>query len=380
MKVSLYIHIPFCIEKCSYCDFFSVPYTGSEQISLVLDKIIDEILQKLALIPEPEINTIFIGGGTPSVIPPAQFYNFLERLNQRLCGNTIYTPDKCEYSIEANIESCSSEFIEAITAGGINRLSLGVQSFDHSVLKKIGRACYPEDIEGRVADIASRWKGRLSIDIISGVSPSCIDDIKTALNFEPEHMSVYQLTIEEHTKLAEMVEKGAGSPVNEQLQTWAITAVNRIMTEKGYKRYEISNYAKPGQECRHNLTYWDMQSYIGTGPSAVSSIYIPENRIRLTNPKNIKKWAEGDFEKEVLSEIDFLIEHFIMGCRLTDGIDLRTFEKRFGAVPSTFIPRTAERWYKRGLFNPQDCFLNEDGLLLLDSFLSDVYSELTQNK
>ena len=380
MTISLYIHIPFCTEKCLYCDFHSRALnclTLSERrstIKTVLDGILDELDKKLELIPEPYIKTVFIGGGTPSIIPPDLFARFLEKLNNRIMDFRYQTD--FEFTTEANIESCSRDFLDVADSSGINRLSLGIQSFNPEILERIGRARFPEDIMGRISEIAAQWKKRLSFDIISGVTENYADDITAALTLSPDHISVYQLTVEQGTPLEQEVLSGFREAPDDILQTNALKHADAMLSSAGYKRYEISNYSKPGSECLHNLRYWNMQSYLGLGPSAVSSLYFPDKKIRLTNSTDHKEWNAGVFDTEELTTVDFMIEHFIMGCRLTEGIDRNQFIERFGFAPEHFVPRTLSGWSKRGLYNIDECALNNDGLLFLDTFLADLYEEL----
>ncbi len=377
MTVSLYIHIPFCYAKCEYCDFYSVPLNtihDTKIIENILKTITEELKYKLDMIPDPLIETIFIGGGTPSVINATLLQKFLNEINEitdGICSSDI------EYTTEANIESCSKDFIKIISDAGINRLSTGVQSFDTKTLNELGRACYPENIYEAAEAVKKSWGNNLSFDLISGINMNYKDDIGKAVQLAPDHLSVYQLTTEENTEFHQKILNGEKKEPDEKTQIDSLNYANEYLKLAGYKRYEISNFARPGYECKHNLRYWNMQSYIGAGPSAVSSLYFQDRKVRYTNINNIDKYlASRDYKTEILTETDFLIEHFIMGCRLTDGIDPNIFSERFGILPETIIPQTTNRWIERGLMEGDGLRLNENGLLFLDAFLSDVYHEL----
>ncbi len=377
MTVSLYIHIPFCYAKCEYCDFYSVPLNtihDTKIIENILKTITEELKYKLDMIPNPLIETIFIGGGTPSVINASLLQKFLNEINEitdGICSSDI------EYTTEANIESCSNDFIKIISEAGINRLSTGVQSFDTKTLNELGRACYPKNIYEATEAVKKSWDHNLSFDLISGININFKNDIGKAVQLAPDHLSVYQLTTEENTEFHQKILNGEKKEPDEKIQIDSLNYANEFLNLAGYKRYEISNFARPGYECKHNLRYWNMQSYIGAGPSAVSSLYFQDRKVRYTNINNIDKYlASRDYKTEILTETDFLIEHFIMGCRLTDGIDPNIFSERFGILPETIIPQTTNRWIERGLMESDGLRLNENGLLFLDAFLFDVYHEL----
>ena len=381
MTISLYIHIPFCSSKCDYCDFFSIPVTDHEIHEKLLQSIIRELKQGLDLIENPLIETVFIGGGTPSIINPSLFSSFLDRINE------IIEPIKkndCEFSCEANVGSCSGDFIIAAADGGVNRLSLGVQSFNKTLLAELGRQNQSSDIFHDVSKIREDWKGQFSIDLISGLCEDSYTDIDKAVSIHPDHLSVYQLSIEDDTPLYYKIRNGKKQPPDERIQSDAIIKNNIILSEAGYNRYEISNYALKGHECRHNLRYWNMQSYLGIGPSAVSSIYSDTDTIRICNTKDIERYMSSDLKEireiEIISNRDFMIEHYLMGYRLCNGLDEDNFIRRFGRKSSSFIPETISHWSSRGLLNPNNSSLNENGLLFLDSFLSDVYDEITSQK
>ena len=397
MRFSLYIHIPFCTAKCRYCDFFSITTdnTGAEECYRLQKDLLSGILNELRIrldeySPE-QINTVFIGGGTPSSIDPLLLDAFFTEL-ECLLKNLIN--DDTEFSIEANPETCGDEFLSVLAIHRVNRLSIGVQSFDKKTLVTIGRASFPDDIYDTVSKIRDSWKKKLSLDIITGVSKSYIEDLHQALRLSPEHLSVYALTFEEGTPLYDDLIKGKITPPDDELQAEAITEASLYLEKHGYYRYEVSNYAKSStgglNECMHNLAYWNMQCYIGVGPAAVSSFYLNGENTRVTNTEDVGKYISTFTNKqieiedcrniEVLSKFDFILEHFLMGGRLKAGIDAEAFKERFGGFPESFIPQTISRWASAGLTGAGPCALNDEGMLLLNRFISETYDELKKNK
>ncbi|MDC7228653.1 MAG: radical SAM family heme chaperone HemW [Spirochaetales bacterium] len=383
MKISLYIHIPFCRVKCAYCDFFSVSVEDDEIKKQVLNSIISELKLKLEEMDNPDIETIFIGGGTPSAIQPDLFSSFLSEIDRIIFP---FKKEPCEFTTEANIGSCSRDFMKAACDGGINRLSLGVQSFNKKTLRHIGRHYDSHDIYSDASEIRDFWKHSLSIDLISGINRDYMEDVELALSLKPDHLSIYQLSVEEETSLKRQIESGLKSKPDESLQAEAIELITKRLTDSVFNRYEISNFATAGNSCLHNIRYWNMHSYIGIGPSAVSSVYSGEMGYRTTNTKDISLYTQTDFAnpdsvyftRENLGRNDLLIEHFLMGCRLTDGIDVEGFKAKFGQHPSLFIPETSKAWEARGAWDSPSASLTEKGLLFLDSFLYEVYNELTK--
>lgn len=395
MKFSLYIHIPFCNAKCRYCDFFSVPLKDNAEWEglqeNLLNGIISELDERLDKLSPQAIETVFIGGGTPSVIKPELLDRFFIKFEQRISSLTC---EDIEFSIEANPESCDKDFLSVLENHRINRLSIGVQSFNRETLSKIGRASYPDNPYQVVSEIRAAWKRKLSLDIITGATPDYEEDLKQVLSLSPEHLSIYALTFEENTPLYDdLINKRIAAP-DDDLQTEAIKKSVSLLEDSGFYRYEISNFAEksgqPSNECRHNLAYWNMGSYIGLGPAAVSSFYYPDRKYRSANTKNINEYiscfvhgekeADECREIEYLSDFDFMLEHYMMGGRLKAGIEPENFKRRFCELPEYFIPETTGKWRSAGLLSDTGCALNDKGMLVMNRFLSEVYDELKKHK
>lgn len=388
MTLSLYIHIPFCSSKCAYCDFYSVPLKKTDSYNLqkkLIDALLIETETRLSVLEKVSLQTIFIGGGTPSILNPDLLSDFLIRLGKitaGLCKNNI------EFTTEANIGSCTEDFLDAASSGGINRLSLGVQSFDTSNLEQLGRKCGTADIFDSAAEIRSSWPHSFSIDLISGLNRNYIEDLEKAVRLNPDHISAYQLTVEDGTPLHADITAGKKKRPSDTLQSSAIRGTCSFLKKSGYSRYEISNYSRPGMESRHNTRYWQMQSYLGIGPSAVSSFYDQAPITRTENIRDVIKYidaiSKGDNDDlrstEILSDFDFLVEHYLMGYRMTAGIDETIFQERFGKHSSFYIPETIAGWQRKGLFCRSRSALTSRGLMFLDRMLTDVYDELSSNK
>ena len=268
-----------------------------------------------------------------------------------------------------------------------NRLSLGVQSFDEMVLKHIGRGVYLEDVYTKVEQIGTFWKGRLSLDLISGTGFNILPDLEKAVLIEPDHLSVYSLTIEEQTPLSNRKIENDFIPADEDSQLESLKQTYDFLETKGYNRYEISNYCKPGMESVHNCAYWRMQSYEGIGPGAFSSAYDSMRAFRRANPADIHQYLEcksaedllNISETELINGIDYIFEHYMMGYRMDSGPDRTVFESRFGVPPYSLIPETLTRWRNYGYKIDKEGRIDFNLSCNLNSFLADIYSELEES-
>lgn len=314
---SCYIHIPFCSNICSYCDFCKFYYQDT-----LVDEYLDILLREIDEKYQGEtLETIYIGGGTPSVLNIRQLekiFNGLSRLNVSI---------DLEFTIECNVLDLTEEKLNLFKKYGVNRLSIGIQSFDSSILKFLEREYTKELIQDRIC-LAKKFFSNINVDLIYAVPSETLEilekDLELFLSLDVTHISTYSLMIEEHTKLGI---KGI-LPISEDLDKSMYETIHKILTKYGYNHYEISNYSLPGYESKHNLTYWRNEKYYGFGIGA--SGYI--NNIRYTNTKNIKKYLAGNYiqEKEnVTAEID-ASNYAILGLRTMIGINKETFIEKFG--------------------------------------------------
>ena len=256
-EASLYIHIPFCNSKCSYCDFFSV--TDHSLMSQVLDKTLEQTVRYIDYFGIKRIPTVYIGGGTPTSMPLPLLDKLLSFVGK------LPLEDGAECTIEANPETVTPDLLALLSSSCINRLSLGIQSFSNSTLKILGRHCDFKTNFIKLELIKARWQGQLSLDLISSIPGQAvsesIEDIDTAVSFKPDHISLYALTLEEGTPLARLYSDNLDA-IDDNV--WIIASDH--LEVSGYHRYEVSNFALSGHQSRHNTRYWKLLPYIGTLP------------------------------------------------------------------------------------------------------------------
>lgn len=328
MPVSyLYIHIPFCIRKCPYCDFFSIP--SDEALS---EEYIDAVLMELDMRKESlgRLKTVYIGGGTPTVLTPKG----LDRLFQKL-KDTPWSED-IEITIEANPGTIDSEKVRILKEFGVNRFSLGIQSFIVRELELLGRIHNSCEGIRAIEHIRNEGVKNLSIDLIYGIPDQSVTDwqynISRAIEYSPEHISTYELTPEKETPLYVLITEGRlRKPDENTIIDMYYHAIDRL-NRAGYIHYEISNFAKDGFQCRHNLNYWDRGEYIGVGAGAHSF----EGEIRRVNLRDVRKYIDmvkkglSPYEEEtVISETEALKEYIFLGLRKREGINVRAIKERF---------------------------------------------------
>jgi oxygen-independent coproporphyrinogen-3 oxidase len=391
MTASLYIHIPFCSRnKCDYCDFFSVPVT--EKTAALMDSfvnaLLDDIEDQLALFKVERIPSIYIGGGTPSVLGAARMDKLLEGIRALLkpLGET-----PTEFTVEANPESADETFLRSCVNGDVNRISMGVQSVHlpsrRAVNRWDGLDCR---IEEKLALAAEYFPGALSVDLISGL-PHCTEeilssDIDRVLAFKPAHISLYSLITEPETPLGKkLAQNGAPAlflPQGDDADSLWI-AGRDALEKAGLTQYEVSNFALPGKACIHNTRYWRMENWLGAGPSAsgtIINVKADEGR-RFTYPSDIEVYLAAPRPRirsartEELTRPDLAKESLLMGFRYTGGPDPQLFRRRFGRTVEDFIPNTIDKWRKRGFFEGNGLEPAKDGLLFLNGFLRDAFAE-----
>ncbi len=305
----LYVHIPFCKRKCPYCDFNS--YWG-------IEKLIPEYFEGLKRESEKfsgeEICTVYIGGGTPSIADEALISQMLDRFRE-----TFVIDKEAEITIEANPATLSEKKLKTYLASGINRISVGVQSFGDTHLKTLGRLHNAKEAKEAVLLAKKSGFDNISCDLMFGLPNQTekqqLQDIKTAVSLPVTHISCYGLKVEEGTPF---YERGI-TPADDELYTQMYEQTADFLKTKGFDRYEISNFAKEGNRSKHNLLYWKCREYIGLGAGA-HSYYKGK---RYSNPEGIEAYLRGDREEnvELLSDRDKLVEQLIMGMRLSEGVE-----------------------------------------------------------
>ncbi len=375
-EVGLYIHIPFCEKKCDYCAFVSTPPESQE----IMDRYVEAILQHLRtgyclLHPRP-LGSIFFGGGTPTLLGAKRLIRILHHIRTHV----DLTPH-CEITLEANPESLSPERIHALREYGVNRISLGAQSFHPQELQTLGRLHSPEQIYQAIDSIHLAGIENLNLDLIFAIpgqtTSSWQSNLETALNCRPTHLSTYGLTYEEGTLLSQHLQNHHITPVLEEdyIEMYDIF-LNQIQ-DAGWKHYEISNACLPEHECRHNLLYWNQQNYLAVGVSAHGFIQgvryglIPNiNRYR---EALLQKPAKTFFAPECISEIsrpstlEIASDTMMVGLRKRKGIDLEAFHTRFGFSPEDLWGSTIEHLLNRGWLEYLDHHLRLTKISLLFS-------------
>jgi oxygen-independent coproporphyrinogen-3 oxidase len=373
--LALYIHWPFCLAKCPYCDFNShVRATVDHarwQTALIAD-----MAHEAALLPGRRLTSIFFGGGTPSLMPPA----LVESLLDAAARFWTIDPD-IEITLEANPSSVEADRFAALAQAGINRVSLGIQALDDATLRFLGRL--HNAAEGVAAlDVAQRHFARVSFDLIYArpgqTEQAWAAELGRALAFGTGHLSLYQLTIEPGTRFATLVREGKLTPLDDDAAA-DLFAQTRMMTEAaGLPAYEVSNHAHPGQESRHNLTYWRYGDYAGIGPGAHGR-RLNQATMRHRKPENwlnaVAQTGHGLAEERALPTAEQAGEALLMGLRLNEGIDLAAMSVRFGLPQERLIHPDKARFYgDLGLIHRTDHRLNvtPQGMPLLDGLLGEL--------
>ncbi len=316
----LYIHLPFCRQKCPYCGFFVL--AGKHELhDAYLRAVLQELEHRLALWG-PRFATVYLGGGTPTLLAPQILARFLEQLIQRL-----QLPPEAEITVEANPETLTPLLLHTLRAVGVNRLSIGAQSGLLSELRFLGRTHTPRQVEQAV-DLARRAGfGNLNLDLIFGLpgqTPAQLEQsLAWAVSLEPEHLSVYSLTLEPGTLFYREARRGRLQPPGEEEMARLYQFREDFLEAHGYRLYEISNFARPGYESQHNLLYWCHRPYLGVGLSATSFRYLTAHRaLRATQHRSLVRYLQGDFTptEEELGPRELLLERVFLGIRLREGI------------------------------------------------------------
>ena len=368
-NLGIYIHIPFCVQKCLYCDFISGPATVDKHKSYV-NQLLKEIELRTERFENYCINSVFIGGGTPSVVDADLIANILCKLKE-----AFVFADDCECSIEVNPGTVDYEKLLKYHMAGINRLSIGLQSCNERELKLLGRIHDYSSFEETYRMARKAGFDNINVDLMSSVPEQTVDSFTDSLRkvagLIPEHISVYSLIVEEGTPFYHM---DLNLP-DEETERSIYYKTGEILKEYGYEQYEISNYAKPGRECRHNVRYWQCMEYIGFGVAAASCF----NDIRWKNTENINTYlnaelaevisefdreAENGFlskedaficghdfwtEIDCLSQNDKMSEFMFMGLRMNAGISETEFEMLFGLTPEQIYGEVIDKHLQNGL-------------------------------
>lgn len=354
-KIAVYIHIPFCSSKCYYCDFVSFPNMDN-RIDQYINYLIKEMDMYKDILEEYTIDTIFFGGGTPSYIDEKHIGRIFEYIYSNYNSSEIN-----EITIEANPETVTYKKLKTYKDIGINRISIGLQSTKDTILKEIGRRHTFDDFLKAYETARKAGFENINVDLIFGLPnqtvKDCIHSLDTVVALGVEHISYYSLIIEEGTLMDKWYKEGKLKLPDEDSEREMYHRAIEFLEAKGYKHYEISNFAREGYECRHNLYYWKIKPYIGFGISSHSNI----GNKRFWNYKNYNEYTSslknGHFPvegKEYIDENMKMIEYMIMGLRLIDGVDKEEFKDIFKVDLDDRFGMVLEKYKKQGLLTEED--------------------------
>jgi len=370
--ISLYIHIPFCRSKCAYCDFLSFPTDPKK--GWEGEGYVRSLVHELSFYRGESLKTVYIGGGTPTVLETAS----LEKLFTAV-GDLFDLSCVTEYTIEVNPESLSMEKIDVFLQGGVNRVSVGVQSFDDEVLGLMHRPTRHKDIERSIEHLRRAGIDNLGMDLILGIGsePVFREDLRKTILQGPEHISVYMLHIGEETLLKRMEKTRSFRPIGEAAYERLYRHTVRTLTSRGYVWYEVSNFSKSGYESRHNMSYWAGEEYIGAGLGAVSTI---GNR-RRKNTCDLKEYhrlvGSGMLpvaSQEDLGEKELLTEKLMLGLRMRKGIALHEILKPMDSKRQDRVLRYVDMLRKHGYIDKeeQNLVLSVSGVMRSNYIISEL--------
>ncbi len=346
--MELYVHIPFCVKKCAYCDFLSFPQ-GEEIQRRYVEKLMEEIRTASAGFHDTPVSSVFVGGGTPSVLKAQWMKELFDCLRA-----FFHIEETAEISMEANPGTVDREKLRIYREAGINRLSFGLQSADNRELKALGRIHTWEEFLESFRLAREAGFSNLNVDLMSALPgqtvESWMDTLKKTADLDPEHISAYSLIIEEGTPFFEAYGDGRGDGIlpDEDAEREMYHRTREFLKDRGYERYEISNYARTGRECRHNVGYWTGVSYLGLGLGASSYV----DGCRFCNERDLGIYLGEKpgkrLDQEILTKKDMEEEFFYVGLRLVQGVSLKEFEERFGERAQDVYPGLMERLEKEG--------------------------------
>ncbi|WP_283694340.1 radical SAM family heme chaperone HemW [Clostridium perfringens] len=372
-KISLYIHIPFCAQKCLYCDFPSFARKDHLRKAYIeaLNKEIISLREKLNNL---EINTIFIGGGTPSGLEAHELECLLKEVAKLNMAKDV------EYSMECNPGNLTEEKLEVMKKYGVNRISMGLQAKQDNLLKGLGRIHNYKTFKENFLLAKKVGFNNINVDLMFGLPNQRLNEweetLREIISLDPAHISAYSLIIEEGTAFYNLYENDKLKLPTEEEERKMYHLAKKILEENGFNQYEISNYAKDGKECRHNLAYWNMDNWIGVGSAAASYI----NGKRIKNISSVEEYINSINEKgEAVEEIinnsknDNMEEFMFMGLRKINGIDENKFKKRFSMNINDVYGEILNKYIGEGLLIRESgrIFLSEKGIEISNIIMAD---------
>lgn len=390
-ELELYIHIPFCVKKCAYCDFLSGPATKAEMDAYV-EALLNEIEAAGIYRDTYEVTTAFLGGGTPSMLQKEQTVQIIEKLKEVF----VFRED-AEITMELNPGTADEEKLLAYRKAGINRLSIGLQSADDRELKVLGRIHTFQKFRETYAWARKAGFENINVDLISAVpgqtEASYERTLQKVMELQPEHISAYSLIIEEGTPFYEMYgeEADTGNCLklpDEDTERKMYQRTKELLEEHGYHRYEISNYAKEGKECRHNIGYWERKEYLGFGIGAASlmdetrfantddrSYYIEALRFEESKKPGSLESALDKIrtEAEYLQEEEQMSEMMMLGLRMMRGVSEKVFEEKFGKTMKSVYGDVIGKYIRYGMLKEENGYISftEEGISVSNPILAD---------
>lgn len=370
----LYVHIPFCETKCGYCDFFSVAMKDRKTRPLV-----DAVVQELhARVPDAglPLTTIFCGGGTPTLLPLDELDIVLRAIGDVTRGAAIE-----EFTVEANPATVEDEKAELLSARGVTRVSMGAQSFFPNELTALERLHSPGDIAPSVQALRRAGIEQINLDLIFGIPGQTVEtwrqSLQRAIELEPDHLACYGLTYEPATKLTAMMHAGRVTPCDEGIEADMFECTIDTLSGAGYEQYEISNYARPGCESKHNLIYWRNQQYIGVGPSAAGA-YRGRRYKNVPDVQGYVKRMDGaggaEIETEPVTPVTRILEIILMQLRLIEGIDLARFRQMTGGDARARFEPALSRFVQEGLMSTSatTLALTRKGMMVANTIMAEL--------
>ena len=368
-SLGLYIHIPFCKRKCLYCDFCSVAGENGELIEKYVSSLKDCLSEYSKRAEDCFVDTVYFGGGTPTVLPSELLREILE---------TVFShydvSDNAEITVETNPATVSADYLKKLRKMGVNRLSIGLQSMQENELRLLGRIHNCMDFLETFSDARAAGFDNISVDLMYGIPEqtmdSFLDTVEKTVALSPEHISAYCLKVEENTPFGRMGESLL-LPDDDAVSDMYEACV-KLFAETGYSRYEISNFSREGRESKHNLRYWLGSEYLGFGPAAHS--YFEGERFAFS--PNIAAFANGEFfisERERIDNEEMMREHVMLRMRLCGGVDAADFEERFGAPFEVRFPGI-NRFVVSGhvIFDGESYRFTDEGFFVSSYILSEI--------
>ena len=368
--IGLYLHIPFCVKKCNYCDFCSYPGLNQEIRGEYISRLTKEILGYRRE-PKIPVDTVFFGGGTPSLLSPEEFSEICDAIDE-----AFEVVGDAEFTVEANPKTVNAEKLSAYISRGVNRISLGLQTIHENELKKLGRIHNFSDFIDAYNLVLESGITNVSVDIMYGIPEQTLDSFKdtllAVLSLNPTHISVYGLILEENTPLWNDRDNLRFPSEDEECDMYYLAA--SLLGERGYSHYEISNYAKQGHRSRHNMKYWKTDDFIGVGVTAYSFF----EGVRYGNLCDISEYISSDLKqyikKEESNSSDLAFEYVMLGLRTSDGISVEEYKRLFGTDFLSGRKEKIDRYIENGYMTVRgDCIaLTEKGFYVSNTILVDL--------